>query len=227
LNCIIGFTELMHDGRLGPVSEEHQEYLGDILSSAKHLLQLINDVLDLAKVESGRVEFRPEPVALARLVREVADVLRAIAVGKRIAIETDVPQELSAAVLDPARFKQVLYNYLSNALKFTPEDGVVQVRIRPEGAGEFRLEVEDNGIGIPASEIPKLFAEFRQLDSGAAKKYQGSGLGLALTKRIVEAQGGRVWVDSQPEKGSVFFAALPRVAHGAAQLKECSLAADR
>jgi PAS domain S-box-containing protein len=227
LNCIIGFTELLHDGRLGPVSAEHQEYLGDILSSAKHLLQLINDVLDLAKVESGRIEFRPEPVVLARLVREVADVLRAIAVGKRIAIETDVPQELSAAVLDPARFKQVLYNYLSNALKFTPEDGRVKVRIRPEGAGEFRLEVEDNGIGIAASEIPKLFAEFRQLDSGAAKKYQGSGLGLALTKRIVEAQGGRVWVDSQPEKGSVFFAALPRVAHGAAQLKECSSAADR
>ena len=227
LNCIIGFAELMHDSKLGPVSQEHQEYLGDILSSAKHLLQLINDVLDLAKVESGRIEFRPEPVALGRLVREVADVLRAIAVGKRIAIETDVARELSAVVLDPARFKQVLYNYLSNALKFTPEDGRVRVRIRPEGAGELRLEVEDNGIGIAPSEIPKLFAEFRQLDSGAAKKYQGSGLGLALTKRIVEAQGGRVWVDSQPERGSVFFAVLPRVAHCAPPLKECSSVVDR
>jgi signal transduction histidine kinase len=217
----------MHDGKLGAVSAEHQEYLGDILSSATHLLLLINDVLDLAKVESGRLEFRPEPVALARLVQEVADVLRAITVGKRIAIETDVPRELSPAVLDPARFKQVLYNYLSNALKFTPEDGRVRVRIRAEGAGEFRLEVEDNGIGIASSEIPKLFAEFRQLDRGAAKKYQGSGLGLALTKRIVEAQGGRVWVESQPEKGSVFYAVLPRVGHGVPQLKECSLAVDR
>lgn len=227
LNCIIGFTQLMHDGRLGPVSAEHQEYLGDILSSARHLLLLINDVLDLAKVESGRLEFRPEPVALAHLVQEVADVLRAITVGKRIAIETDVPPELSPAVLDPARFKQVLYNYLSNALKFTPEDGRVRVRIRAEGAGEFRLEVEDNGIGIAASEIPKLFAEFRQLDRGAAKKYQGSGLGLALTKRIVDAQGGRVWVESQPEKGSVFYAVLPRVGHGVPPLKECAFAADR
>ncbi|MGA2328666.1 MAG: PAS domain S-box protein [Bryobacteraceae bacterium] len=226
LNGVIGFTELMHDGKLGPVSVEHQEYLGDILSSAKHLLQLINDMLDLAKVESGRIEFRPEPVALVKLVREVADVLRAIAAQKRIALEADVPPELNAALLDPARFKQVLYNYLSNALKFTPEDGRVRVQIRPEGAGEFRLEVEDNGIGIAAGEIPNLFTEFRQLDTSAAKKYQGSGLGLALTKRIVEAQGGRVGVDSQPGQGSVFFAVLPRVAHSAPQLKECSVAAD-
>ena len=128
LNGVIGFTELMHDGKLGPVSVEHKEYLGDILSSAKHLLQLINDMLDLAKVESGRIEFRPEPVALVKLVREVADVLRAIAAQKRIALEADVPPELNAALLDPARFKQVLYNYLSNALKFTPEDGRVTVR---------------------------------------------------------------------------------------------------
>jgi signal transduction histidine kinase len=212
LNGIIGFAELMHDGKLGPVSEQHKEYLNDILSSGKHLLQLINDVLDLVKIESGRIEFRPEPASLARLVREVADVLHAIAVEKAVAVEWSVPPELDAVTLDPARLKQVLYNYVSNALKFTPEGGRVLVRIASDGDARFRLEVEDNGIGIPAEEIPKLFAQFQQVESGAARRFQGSGLGLALTRRIGEAQGGTVGVTSELGEGSLFYATLPRTA---------------
>ncbi len=210
LNGIIGFAELMHDGKTGPVSPDQHEYLGDILSSSRHLLQLINDVLDLAKVESGKMEFRPEPVDLKKLVGEVKDVLHTLAAQKRIKIETDIDPALRGITADASKLKQVLYNYLSNALKFSPDEGRVTVRVKPENADEFRLEVADRGIGIKPDDMGRLFVEFQQLDASTAKKYPGTGLGLALTKRIVEAQGGRVDVRSPFGEGSVFCAVLPR-----------------
>jgi PAS domain S-box-containing protein len=210
LNGIIGFAELMHDGKVGPVSAAHQEYLGDILTSARHLLDLINGVLDLAKVESGKLELRPEPVELAGIVGEVRDILRTLATQKRIDVRVEVDRQLRRIVTDPVRLKQVLYNYLSNALKFTPVEGRVTIRGQAEGDEQIRIEVEDTGIGIGPEDADELFVEFRQLDAGAAKKYQGTGLGLALTKRLVEAQGGSVGVRSAVGVGSVFFAVLPR-----------------
>jgi PAS domain S-box-containing protein len=207
LNSIIGFSELMYDGKAGPVSEIHHEFLNDILTSARHLLQLINDVLDLSKVEAGKLEFRPERCLIAALVQEVRDVVSPLAQKKRIVMATDVPPAL-AAELDVARFKQVLYNYLSNAVKFTPEGGSVSVRVSPQGGGRFRLDVEDTGIGIAPEDMPLLFQEFQQVRS-QAKPEQGTGLGLALTRRIVEAQGGEVLVESRPGRGSVFSAVLP------------------
>jgi signal transduction histidine kinase len=210
LNAIIGFAKLMYHGKVGPVSSQHREFLGDILSSSDHLLQLINDVLDLAKIEAGRMVFHPEPVDLVALVGEVVDTLRAVAAAKQIRIRTAIDGDCRELVLDPSKLKQVLYNYLSNALKFSAEGGAVQVRARPEGPERFRIEVEDFGIGIAPEDLPLLFREFRQLDSSASKKYQGTGLGLALTRRIVEAQGGSVAVCSERGKGSVFAAVLPR-----------------
>ena len=127
LNAIIGFTALMQKGIVGPVSEVQQTYLGDVLTSSRHLLQLINDVLDLAKVESGKIDLRPEPIDLAQVVNEVRDVLRGLAASKQLRIETTVDPEVTAAVLDPSRVKQILYNYLSNAIKFTPEGGHLEV----------------------------------------------------------------------------------------------------
>jgi len=212
LNAIIGFTELLHDGKVGAVSDRQKEFLGDVLTSSQHLLQLINDVLDLSKIEAGKMEFRPEPADMAKLAGEVRDILRTLAAGKRIRVETDVTRLLGDVVIDPARFKQVLYNFVSNALKFTPDEGRVAIRVKPEGAEKFRLEVEDTGIGVRPEDLSKLFSEFRQLDAGMAKKHGGTGLGLALTKRIVEAQGGRVGVESTPGKGSLFYAVLPRAA---------------
>jgi len=214
LNAIIGFAELMFKGKVGPVSEDHKEYLGDILNSSRHLLQLINDVLDLAKVESGKMEFRPEAFDIGKVVGEVRDILRGLASTKRIKLEMVVDPKLGRVWLDPAKFKQMLYNYLSNALKFTPEDGRVSVRASPKEGDRFRIEVEDTGIGIRAEDMHRLFIEFQQLDAGMAKKYAGTGLGLALTKRIVEAQGGRVGVQSQPGKGSLFWADLPATTTG-------------
>jgi protein-histidine pros-kinase len=211
LNAIIGFTKLMIHGKVGPVAPEHHEYLEDILDSSNHLLQLINDILDLAKVEAGRMEFHPEPIDLTRVATEVRDIVRALASARQIRIETDIDASLGGIHLDSGKLKQVLYNYVSNALKFTSEGGRVSIRARAEGADAFRLEVEDTGIGIRLQDVPKLFSEFHQLDSGAAKKYQGTGLGLALTRRIVEAQGGSVGVHSEIGVGSTFHVVLPRV----------------
>ena len=211
LNSIIGFAELMHNGKVGPVSADHREYLGDILTSARHLLQLINDVLDLAKVESGKIELRPEPLDVGRVVSEVKDILRGLAAEKHTRIDVKIDPAVGAVTLDPAKLKQVLYNYLSNAIKFTPDNGHVLVQVAAGEPGTFRIEVQDDGIGVSAADVHRLFIEFQQLDAGLAKRYAGTGLGLALTKRIVEAQGGTVGVRSTPGKGSTFFAILPRL----------------
>ena len=218
LNAIIGFSELLHDGRAGAINAKQKGYAGDVLTSARHLLQLINDVLDLAKVEAGKMEFLPEPIDPARLVSEVRDVLRTMTARKGITLRTEIDSKLKEVVLDPAKFKQVLFNYLSNALKFTPEGGTVTIRMRPEGERDLRLEVEDTGIGIKPADLPRLFAEFQQLDASASKKFPGTGLGLALTKRIVEAQGGSVGVSSVVNRGSLFFAQIPRVGLSASSI---------
>src|SRR3984893_17241174 len=210
LNGIIGFSQLLYAGHIAPPSTEYKRSIGDILSSARHLLSLINDVLDLAKVETGNMEFTPEPIEPAALVEEVRSVVRGVAAQKNIQIEAAVAPELGQLVLDSARLRQVLYNYLSNAIKFSGDGARVAIRMRPEGNEWFHLEVEDNGEGIRAEDLAKLFTEFHQLDSPSSRRHEGSGLGLALTRQIVEAQGGRVGVTSAPGKGSIFWAVLPR-----------------
>ena len=212
LNGIIGFSEMLYDGRLGPVTEEQRDVVSDILASGRHLLQLINDILDLSKVEAGRMEFRPEPCDLASLVSEVRDIIRPLAEKKNIQLSTDLPSGLTV-VIDPGRFKQVLYNYLSNAVKFTGRDGSVSIRLAREGDRSFRLDVADTGSGIAPDEISRLFQEFAQLPN-SRKAEQGTGLGLALTRHIVEAQGGTVSVRSELGRGSVFSAVLPISAAG-------------
>jgi signal transduction histidine kinase len=209
LNAIIGFAEHMFNGKAGPVSRDHREYLGDILASSQDLLQLINDAVDLAKVESGKLVFRPELVDLAKVARQVGDILRGLAATKHIRLEIQVTPAQPHAMLDAGKLKQVLYNYLSNALKFTPEGGRVTLRITLDGGGTFRIEVEDTGIGISAENMHRLFVEFQQLDAKSADQYSGTGLGLALTRQIVEAQGGAVGARSEPAQGSVFWATLP------------------
>jgi len=211
LNAILGFGELLHDGVVPPDSPQHREFLSAILKSGRHLLQLINDVLDLAKVEAGKVEFRPEPIDLRMVTDEVMGIVGTIAVAKRIRLSATVDPELNEGIfLDPARLKQILYNFISNALKFTPAGGAVSVRARVEGKANVLLEVEDTGPGISPKDIDKLFLEFQQLDAGAAKQHGGTGLGLALTRRLVEAQGGSVGVRSTPGQGSTFYAIFPR-----------------
>jgi len=210
LNAIIGFSELIFDGKVDPTSLKHRTFVGHILSSAKHLLQLINDVLDLAKVEAGKVEVQCAMVLLAALVNETADIMREGFAAKRIQFEVHVDPSLATAWIDPDRFKQVLYNYLSNAMKFTPNGGVVALRATALDEEWFRLEVEDTGTGISPEDIDKLFSEFHQLRASTGQFHPGTGLGLALTKRLVEAQGGSVAVRSVPGRGSVFSAVFRR-----------------
>ncbi|MBB3169603.1 ATP-binding response regulator [Simiduia aestuariiviva] len=209
LNSIIGFSELMSDGKVGPIAENHKEYLGDILTSARHLLQLINDVLDLAKVEAGKLDFDAKPIQIHQLIHGIRDTLRSIAAARNIQVDVEIDNDIKDVIGDAARLKQVLYNYLSNALKFTPEGGQVCVSAEYVDEDYFKISVRDTGDGIAPENLSRLFIEFEQLDASIGKRHQGTGLGLALTKRIVEAQGGKVGVDSKIGVGSHFYAILP------------------
>jgi|GEM_PF-579642 len=210
LNAIIGFSELMYYGDTGSINNEQKDALHDVIASAKHLMRIINDLLDLSKIESGKMEFYPQEINLQKLTDEAIETLQKLVKQKDIDIESTVEKSVAQAYLDPLRFNQILYNLLSNALKFTPNLGHVHIRITPETATTFRLAVEDNGIGIKPEDLSKLFTEFSQLDQGMSKKYPGTGLGLSLTKQLVEAQGGKVGVESTPMKGSTFYVILPR-----------------
>ncbi len=209
LNGIIGFTEFLFDEKPGPLKPKQKEYLGDVLSSARHLLQLINDVLDLAKVEAGKMELHPETFPVHQAVEEVAAVIKGIANKKHISVGIEIGAGLDTVKLDEHKFKQVLYNLLSNAVKFSDDGGQVSIKARRLDTQQFEVQICDTGIGIKAEDINRLFTEFEQLDSGTARRFEGTGLGLALTKKIIEFQGGRISVESQPGKGSVFTVVLP------------------
>ena len=212
LTAIIGFAELLQMGAVGPDSPKYQIFLGHIGTSGRHLLRLINDVLDLSKVESGKLEFFPEALNLPLLVSEVIEILHTEILRKHVLVVAEIEPDLCDLWLDNIRLKQVLYNYLSNAIKFTPEGGRITVRACALGARHFKLEVEDTGVGIAERDVARLFTAYQQLDAGHTKQYQGSGLGLALTRRLVEAQHGSVGAHSTPGVGSVFHVVLNRLA---------------
>lgn len=209
LNAVIGFSELMHSQDLGPTTDAQKDALKDILVSAKNLLRIINDLLDITNAEFEKIDFAPEEINVNVLVNEVIDNFQALTHEKQIHLTTTIDESIATIYLDPNRFKQVLYNYLSNALKFIPKNGSVHVRIICETDTHFRIEIEDDGGGISPDDVKKLFIPFQQLDSGMAKKYPGAGLGLSLTKYIVEAQGGKVGAICAPNK-NIFYAILPR-----------------
>lgn len=209
LNAIIGFTELMHSEKLGPVSAEYKEFLNDILTSSFHLLQLINQILDLTKIESGKITFKLEKINFHALVQEIKDTFYVLALKKNITLNIVISSSLTEIIQDSEKLKCVFYNYISNAIKFTPSSGHINVSISPVSLDTFRIEVKDTGVGIQKQDLKKLFVEFQQLDNSLSKQYQGTGLGLALTKHIVEAMGGKVGVESVLGVGTTFYAILP------------------
>jgi PAS domain S-box-containing protein len=226
INGIIGFAQLIYDGAVDTSSPKYKEFLADIISSANQLVMLINDVLDLAKIEAGKIVFHPEKIDLTMLFEKIKKPFQTLIKEKKIQFTMQIDPALCAITIDYKKLIQVFYNYIANALKFTPPGGQIHVRVYPETKNQFRLEVQDTGIGIHEKDLRKLFSKFHQLDTGPAKKYPGTGLGLALTKRIVEAQGGKVGVTSIYGKGSTFYAILPCnaqhkhiVAHHAADIK--------
>lgn len=209
LNSIIGFTDLIHQGLTGPITPQQKEYLGDVLNSSRHLLTIISEILDLSKIEAGKMKFYPEDLNIKQLLEQVVESFSIQIAEKQMQVKMVIDPKLENIFLDPAKLKQVLYNLISNALKFTDNGGSIEIRIHPEGASHFRLEVKDNGIGIRAEDIKKLFSLFQQLDAGVTKKYPGTGLGLALVRGIVRSQGGKEGVNSEFGKGSTFYVVLP------------------
>ncbi len=198
---------MLHDERAGPLCPRQKEFLSDILTSAQHLLHVVNETLDFAKHEAGKMDFAPTSCDVAQVIREVRHLTRWQLSQKQLNVHIELDPDLGIVATDPLRLKQVLLNYLTNAIKFTPERGSITLRSRLQGARAFRVEVEDSGPGIAATEIGKLFVAFQQLD--VSNRGHGTGLGLALTKHMVEAQGGQVGVSSRPGGGSVFYAVLP------------------
>ncbi len=208
LNGIIGFSEFLIDEKAGALNARQKEFLTDVLASGRHLLRLINDVLDLSKIEAGKMEIVRESFDLGAAVEEVCAVVSPIARTKTISLAHHVSNAVARVSLDRHRFIQILYNMLSNAIKFTPAGGKVSLSLEREGEA-LRLQVRDSGIGIRAEDLPKLFHEFQQLESGTGRRHDGTGLGLALTKRLAELHGGSVRAESQVGSGSVFTVTLP------------------
>jgi PAS domain S-box-containing protein len=209
LNGVIGLSELLHDEMLGELSPAQKEYVSDILASGRQLLSLVNNLLDLEHIKLGKMEFHPQVVDVQQSLKEISDLLRTLADEKGISVSIAVDPVLSAVTTDPVRLRQIVYNYLSNAIKFSPPGSVVRVRAAPDGGDNFRLDVTDQGPGLPLDRLSSIFADFQLLDRTQKQEGQGAGLGLALTKRIVEAQGGTVGVQSVPGAGSTFYAILP------------------
>ncbi|HEV2287174.1 MAG TPA: PAS domain S-box protein [Steroidobacteraceae bacterium] len=217
LNAVIGFSEFLIDEKAGPLNAKQKEYLGDVLNSGRHLLQLINDVLDLSKIEAGKMEVRAERFPIRRAVDEVCTAIAQTAAAKGIAIRRDIGEAPGEVTLDRQKFIQVLYNLISNAVKFSNDGGEVWVTAMQRD-GALRVSVRDRGIGIRSEDLEKLFIEFQQLDSSAARRFEGTGLGLALTRKLVEVQGGGIAVESERGQGSTFTVSLPlqAAARGAA-----------
>ncbi|MBM4053145.1 MAG: ammonium transporter [Planctomycetes bacterium] len=208
LNAIIGFAEVLRDEITGALSKDQKEYVNDIHSSGQHLLNMINSILDLSRIETGKMELHYEEFCIENAVNETLTIINAYADNKGISLHTSVPDTLPLLTADKAKFKQILYNLLSNAVKFTPEKGKIDIRAFQINHS-VRCEISDTGIGITPEAKEGLFDAFRQADGSITRRYEGTGLGLHLTKRLVELHGGKIWVESAPGKGSTFFFTLP------------------
>jgi signal transduction histidine kinase len=215
LNAVIGFSKLLLDPRIAAEmsEEERQQSLSDIRDSGHHLLALINDILDLSKVEAGRMVLVPEEFSLITMIEGVLTVGETLASqqNKHLVLSASVEPPLDCITADPGRFRQILYNLVSNAVKFTPDGGSVTIQAR-EQDGQITVQVSDSGIGIAPEDQARIFEEFQQIDSSSSRAYPGTGLGLALVKKLVELQGGEVQVSSALGVGSTFTFTLPRQA---------------
>lgn len=210
LNSIIGFSEMLADETFGPLNEKQHRYVENVLASGRLLLQVINDILDLSKVEAGRMELALVQFAVGEALAEVRALMETVAERKHHTMEVDVETGLPSIVADAAKFRQIMVNLLSNAIKFTPDGGRIRIAARrPPGEPMIEVAVSDTGIGIAPEDLQRVFREFEQLDSEYVREQQGTGLGLALTKKLVELHGGRIQVESDVDHGSTFRFYLP------------------
>lgn len=208
LNSIIGFSDMLFTQNFGPLNEKQSRYVNNIKVSGNHLLKLINDVLDISKVEAGKMELHVEKVSISSSVSEVKTLLTPLASKKNIQIFNKVDERLENISADRTKFKQILYNLMDNAIKFTPEGGHVAVDARIADTGA-EITVMDTGIGISEEEARKVFQPFIQLENPEFEKQTGTGLGLSLVKKFVEMHSGKIWVESESGEGSKFIFTIP------------------
>jgi PAS domain S-box-containing protein len=215
LNSIIGFSQLIEEESVGPLNDRQRRYVTNVLSSGRQLLDLINDILDLSKVEAGRMELALTHTALPPLLGEALALVEPLAVRGGLSLQLELAADLPGVLVDPARFRQIFYNLLGNAIKFTEPGGRVTLRAavtrQPSRAGApmVRLTVHDTGVGIRPDDLERIFLEFEQVDTDQARNRQGTGLGLALARRLTELHGGRLWAESEYGLGSSFHVELP------------------
>jgi signal transduction histidine kinase len=209
LNAILGFSGILLKPPLGKVSEaEQREFLGGIVASGKHLLDLVNQVLNLSKIEANLLTFSHDRVLLPEMIESVRQIFELLAREKQISIATIIDPTLTTLTTDKTRLREILDNLLGNAIKFTPPAGAVTIRATRRGEwAEF--SVSDTGIGIKPEDREKIFEEFVQGEISAERRSEGTGLGLTLTKKYVELQGGRIWLESELGRGSTFTFVLP------------------
>ena len=209
LNVIIGFSEVLRDTPTDKLDDKDRvEFCDNIVSSGHHLLELINDVLDLAKVEAGQMQIFMEEFYVGKVLQETISAMSPLARKKGVELKVEISDHLSTVVADAGKFKQILYNLIGNALKFTPKGGSVGVNASIMG-NMARFAVADTGVGIALADQSRIFSEFQQADGSSSRQYEGTGLGLALTKKFVEMQKGEIWVDSEIGMGSTFYFTLP------------------
>jgi signal transduction histidine kinase len=208
LNAIIGFADVLGQRMFGELNAKQSDYLADISTSGRHLLNLVNEVLDLSKVEAGRMELEPSEFAVADTIRGALAFVRERATHHGIALTDESPANLGTLVADERKVRQVLLNLLSNAVKFTPDGGAIGVRAR-RSDGEIQVSIRDTGIGIAPEDQAKVFDEFQQVGRPSDRSREGTGLGLTLAKRFIELHGGRIWIESELGKGTTFTFAIP------------------
>ncbi|MBI4826048.1 MAG: PAS domain S-box protein [Nitrospirae bacterium] len=213
MNSIIGFSEVLEDGLYGELNQNQKEYVNNILTSGRHLLSLINDILDLSKVEAGKLDLELNRSLLKDILNASMTMLKEKAMKHGIRLRLEIGSDADIEIdTDDRKLKQIMFNLLSNAIKFTPDGGSVSVqakRVEMVGRELIEISITDTGIGIKSEDIPKLFTEFMQLESAYTKNHEGTGLGLALTKRLIELHGGKIWVESEFGKGSIFTFVIP------------------
>lgn len=208
LNAIIGFAEVLRDEVIGPLNGDQKGCLDDIHSSGQHLLSMINNILDFTKIEAGKFELKYEEFSLETVIAEVLHAISEFSDKKGISIHTHIHANIPHLVADKIKFKQIMFNLLSNAVKFTAKNGTITINVKLVEQ-YVQIGVSDTGIGIKSEDIDKLFKPFFQLDSSYSRRYEGTGLGLVLTKHLVELHGGKIWVESDYGKGSTFTFTLP------------------
>lgn len=209
LNAIIGYSEAMIGGMSGKFTEQQSTLLGHIRHNGRRLLDLINDILDLSKIESGSLDLFLGPVVIRPMIRQTVESLRSLADDKNIDLTIEFDDSVPETVLsDSKKLEQILVNLLSNAIKFTSQGGV-NVKVNTVDSKNWCIKVRDSGIGMPANAVEYIFEPFRQVDSSTTRQHKGTGLGLAITKRLVDRMGGRIDVESELNKGTIFSVTLP------------------